>query len=348
MSKRVVLHVGLAKTGTTSFQHACHRHRRLLARHGILYPRALCGFAKNHSPLAASYLAHRPHDPTIAMKVVPRAAAVARLAAEMAASPCPVTLLSSEHFSIHFDLYEAAHLAEDLSAHAPEIVVAIREPYGRFLSMWNTQVTAGGALSLEDYARTILVPDNRFISIRETLSIWRETFGPERVHLVDWDAGGDVAAAILARCGMDAPMPQGARRRVSLPLSAIETLRLVNAAIAARQPADGLAAWTQRSAFSLLAHRRLARAPGAGGKPIVSPQTMRALDIIHAQDAAWLADTYGMRLASMRDRLLEGEPADVDERTRAEADAVLRKVSRGLWPVSSAAVRIASLARRSR
>ena len=75
---------------------------------------------------------------------------------------------------------------------------------------------------------------------------------------------------------------------------------------------------------------------------------MRALDIIHAQDAAWLADTYGLRLASTRDRLLEGEPAAVDERTRAEADAVLRKVSRGLWPVSSAAVRIASLARRSR
>ncbi len=347
MAKRIVVHIGLAKTGTTSFQHDCHRHRRLLARHGLLYPRASCGFAKNHSPLAASYLAHRPHDPTIAMKVMPREQAVAALKAEIDASPCPVALLSSEHVSIHFDLYEAGHLAEDFAAYAPEIVVAIREPYGRFLSMWNTQVTAGGHLSIEDYARTILVPDNRFISIRETLSIWRETFGPERVHLVDWDAGGDVGAAILAHCGvtdggMDAPLPQGARRRVSLPLGAIETLRLVNEMIAARQPAQNFAAWAQRSAFSLLARRRLARETCAGAKPIVSEQTMQALDMIHAQDSAWLAESCGMTLASTRDRLVVGDPPAVDERQRTEAEALLRKVSRGLWPLSAALVRIAS------
>ena len=343
MAKRVVFHVGLAKTGTTSFQHDCHRHRRLLACHGVLYPRATCGFARNHSPLAASYLAHRPHDPTIAMKVMPRAQAVAALETEIDASSCPVALLSSEHFSIHFDLYEAGHLAEDFVAYGPEIVVAIREPYGRFLSMWNTQVTAGGSLSLEDYARTILVPDNRFISIRETLAIWRDRFGPERVHLVDWNAGGDVGAAILARCGMTAPLPRGARRRVSLPLAAIETLRLVNEAIAARQSANNLGAWAQRSAFSVLARRRLARAARAEGKPIVSEQTMQALDVIHAQDSAWLAETYGLTLASTRGRLVVGDPPGVDAAQRAEAEALLRKVSRGLWPISEALVRIAAL-----
>ena len=263
------------------------------------------------------------------------------MTAEVDASPCPVALISSEHFSIHFDPYEAEHLAEDFAAYAPEIVVAIREPYGRFLSMWNTQVTAGGALSLEEYARSVLVPDNRFISIRETLVIWRQAFGADRVHLVDWDAGDDLSAAILARCGMAAPLPQGARRRVSLPLGAIETLRLVNAAIAARQPSPGIAAWAQRSAFSWLARQRLARQPAAGGRPMVSEQTMQALDIIHAQDSAWLAETYGWGLASTRDRLEVGEPPAGTDAQRAEAEAVLRAVSRGLWQVSAALVRLA-------
>jgi hypothetical protein len=346
MTKRLVLHIGLAKTGTTSFQHDCRRHRRLLARNGVLYPRAMCGFAKNHSPLAAAYLAHRPHDPTIAMRVVPRADAVAAVTAEIEASPCPVALLSSEHFSIHFDPYEAAQLAQDFAAYAPEIVVAIREPYGRFLSMWNTQVTAGGALTLEDYARTILVPDNRFISIRETLVIWRQAFGAQRVHVIDWDAGCDPGAAILARCGADAPLPGGRRRRVSLPLGAIETLRLVNEMLAVRQPSPGVAPWAQRSAFSWLARQRLARMAFPKEKPIVSEQTIQALDAIYAQDSAWLAETYGLSLASSRDRLVVGAPPPPSDAQRIAATELLRGVSRGLWPVSTAAVRLAGRRKR--
>ena len=314
MSKRIVFHVGLAKTGTTSFQHECHRARRLLARHGVLYPRAMEGFAKNHSPLAASYLAHRPYDPTIAPRVVPRAEAAARLRAEIDASPCPLALVSSEHLSIHFDTYEAGHLAEDFSAYEPLIVVAIREPYGRFLSMWNTHVTAGGRLSLEDFGHTVLVPDNRFISIRETLAIWRETFGAERVRIIDWDSRRDLSAALLdacgiTACGIAAQLPRGRRRRASLPLPAIETLRLVNAAIVARQGAvpDDLAGWTQLSGFSTLAQWRLARRGLADANPIVSPQTMARLDAIHANDRAFLAEAYGHDLASTRERYVVGE-----------------------------------------
>ena len=334
MSKRIVFHIGLAKTGTTSFQHECRRHSRRLADAGVLYPRAMQGWAKNHSPLAASYLAHRPHDPTIAMKVVPREQAVAAVRAEIAASACPVALISSEHFSIHFDRYEAGHLAEDFTGDDCEIVVALREPYGRFLSMWNTHVTAGGHRSLEDYAGTILVPDTRFLSIRETLLIWRETFGPDRVHLVDWDAGSDVGAAILRRCGMMAPLPAAARRRVSLPLGAIERLRLVNAAIAARQTSPGVAGWAQHTAFSLLARRQLARERFADARPIVSPQTMAALDLIHEQDRGWLAKTCAFPLASTRDRFVVGDPPAVTASQQEAAEGLLHQLSRGLWPLS--------------
>ena len=334
MGNRLIVHIGLAKTGTTSFQHACHANRRLLEEHGVLYPRPMSGFARNHSPLAASYLAHRPHDPTIASRVVPRAEAVAKLVAEIDASRCAFTLLSSEHLSLHFDTHEAFQLAADFAAYDPLIVVALREPYGRFLSMWNTHVTAGGCLSLEDFGRSILVPDNRFFSIREILRVWRTVFGPAHVLIIDYDGTSDVGGAVLRECGMQTSLPQGPRRRASLPLGTIARLRAINAAIAARQtvPQGSLAAWAQLTAFSVLAQRRLANSETEEIAPIVSAQTMALLDTIYENDRAWLADTYGFALTSTRDRYVIGTPPITSEAAEASAaEALLRRVSRGLW-----------------
>ena len=352
MQRRIVFHVGLAKTGTTSFQHACRRHRRLLARHGVLYPRATLGSARNHSPLAASYLAHRPRDPTIALKVATRASAVAALRAEIDTSPCPVALVSSEHFSIHFDTHEAYQLAEDFEAYDPQIVIALREPYGRFLSMWNTHVTAGGRLTLGEFGQAVLVPDNRFISLRETLLIWREAFGPKRVHIVDYDGAGDIAAAILDRCGARIPLPPGKRRRESLPPEAIEALRCVNATIAARQtaPPDSLAAWAQLSFFSVLSRWRLPRGRSGAVGPIVSPETMAALDAIFEGDRAWLSKTYGQALdgAAARERYIIGDVAPSSDAQMLLAETLFREVSRGMWAPSQMLVELWDMARRWR
>ncbi|HYO32076.1 MAG TPA: hypothetical protein VES21_04445 [Nocardioidaceae bacterium] len=40
MARRVTMHVGLAKTGTTYLQRVCYTNRRLLKRNGVLYPGA--------------------------------------------------------------------------------------------------------------------------------------------------------------------------------------------------------------------------------------------------------------------------------------------------------------------
>ena len=48
--RRVDLHIGLEKTGTTTIQEAMHASRQRLAGHGILYPTSL-GQA-NHTALA--------------------------------------------------------------------------------------------------------------------------------------------------------------------------------------------------------------------------------------------------------------------------------------------------------
>ena len=38
--KTIYLHIGMPKTGTTALQHLCHANAKLLAEHGILYPKA--------------------------------------------------------------------------------------------------------------------------------------------------------------------------------------------------------------------------------------------------------------------------------------------------------------------
>ena len=54
--RRLVLHIGLEKTGTTSFQAFCADNRAALAARGALYPaNAECFLRLNHAPLAASY-----------------------------------------------------------------------------------------------------------------------------------------------------------------------------------------------------------------------------------------------------------------------------------------------------
>tara|TARA_R110000823_G_scaffold27609_2_gene80291 strand:+ start:1977 stop:3101 length:1125 start_codon:yes stop_codon:yes gene_type:complete len=55
--QRIVLHAGLSKTGTTSIQHNCARHRNFLEQHGIVYPVITCRgepFANHAVPLIAS------------------------------------------------------------------------------------------------------------------------------------------------------------------------------------------------------------------------------------------------------------------------------------------------------
>lgn len=341
MARHLVFHIGLAKTGTTSFQRFCHEQRRLLKRHGVLYPRAELGRAKNHSPLVASYIAHRPEGPTVATRWRPRAEAVRALTAEIDASRCATALVSSEHFSTHFDRSEALQLARDFARYEPTVVIAVREPHGRFLSSYNTHVTAGGRLPLEDYARSMLVPGTRFMSMRETILIWQEAFGAERVAIVDYDAAPDVTAAILRRCGIEVALPPGDRHRVSLDVETVEALRCVNAAIVARQavpPDASLAAWAQLSLLSILCRRHLAGLRGesvrsTAGLWAVSEQTLMELDALDAEDRQWLADTYQLVLhgSNARRRLVVAEPPPANDAQRLLADALVDKVAGPWW-----------------
>ena len=72
--RRIVFHVGLDKTGTTSLQRYLGANQAWLKRHSILYPKRNLAFdGLNHTPLVAGYIRIIPRTGTFAS---PRRAAM--------------------------------------------------------------------------------------------------------------------------------------------------------------------------------------------------------------------------------------------------------------------------------
>ncbi|WP_158815780.1 hypothetical protein [Methylocapsa sp. S129] len=237
------------------------------------------------------------------------------LAGEIDATQAGTVLISSEHFSKHFDRPEALRLATDFSRYEPRIVITLRSLHGRFLSAYNTHVTAGGWLTIEEYARSVLIPVTRYMSMRETLLIWQEAFGAERIHVIDYDAQIDVTPAILRHCGFDESLAGTGRHRnrVSLLPGNIEALRRANVAIkrtVAR--GDSLAGWAALSLLSILCRQPLAMLSSMSRRRTwaLSAPAIKALDEIAASDRQFVAETYGLALvgdAQARERILVSE-----------------------------------------
>jgi hypothetical protein len=269
-------------------------------------------------------------------------------------------LISSEHFSTHFDRSEVAELASDFAGYDLRAVAVVRDTYARFLSSYNTHVTAGGCLGLEDYARTMLVPGTRFMSAAETLRIWQDGFGADCVRVVDYDTDPDVTPALLRQCGIES-LPLGSstfRDRTSLDPGTVEALRSANQTIRERQttaPEASLAAWLQMSAFSILARRRLGSA-AQDRQPMVwrvGSQTLASLDAIAADDRRFLADTFGLSSGSSvgRARIVVVDRPAADLAQAARGQHVAKEVMRGRWGASESLVgvssRLAALRRRA-
>ncbi len=141
---KVIFHIGLERTGTTSFQQFCTRHARQLARQSVLYPVKCLAFAKlNHAPLAASYLnPQRPPDFYLQTRHT-RDLLLKSLRKEIEGSGAKTVIISSEHFSSRFRLQETAALAHDFSDYDCKVVVVIRDHFRRFLSSYSVHIMSG-------------------------------------------------------------------------------------------------------------------------------------------------------------------------------------------------------------
>src|SRR6476646_70067 len=125
MSKRIVFHIGLERTGTTSFQLLCSKHSDALLENGVLYPKENLGFTtdlEQHAYLAACYLPEQSQGFCFLPDNITRKDIVESLLEEADRTDAETVLISSEFFSSRFGEIEIGRLAQDFAAYDCHLV----------------------------------------------------------------------------------------------------------------------------------------------------------------------------------------------------------------------------------
>lgn len=220
MARRIFIHAGQHKTGTTSVQHYVERHAAFLTAHGITpfrdWKPDLSGVADGPLPCNAKMIANALIRPSLSTPMRLSRAALplddaawqSRLPALREALrdvPTDAVLMSAEAFSFLRTPAERQRLDELCDGFEWEALMFLREP-ASFLASWELQITHSGLATAEgavagqgifdvspkswlvDHAaiRTFWGDQGRFLS-------YEEAMGPK----------GSVIPALLERIGLD-------------------------------------------------------------------------------------------------------------------------------------------------
>lgn len=232
--KRLYLHIGFNKTGSTSLQQCLYQNRAVLETSGYLYPgTSQDSYMQNqqHTPLAAS-LPNRTITWLRPRKQATLDQALPDLLAAIAASPASSVILSSEAFGGLDMTPEGVRLvAEKLGQHFDLCIIAyIRRQDSYLLSAYQEEIKNGGSHSFA-FDR---YPANRQLYFNRRLAPWRDVFGAERVIVRPFDPKFwpdsrleyDFLDAIGApRAGIE-PLEKPANE--SLDIETVEFLRQLN------------------------------------------------------------------------------------------------------------------------
>lgn len=326
MARRVFLHIGTMKTGTSYLQRLWWHHRDELARRGLLVPGELeydHRFAAMVVRDGAEALAGRLTDRQLG--------AWERILAETAATGGDA-IISNEIFC-NADAGPAREALRRLDGVAEEVhVVLTARDLGRILpSAWQQRIQQGRAGSFERYWRRARSegPDGTFrrhYDLAGILDRWTDGVPPERVHVVVHPRGGAPKDWLWHRmCEVTGVDPSGLATdiggaRESLGLAEIEVLRSLNAILRSR--------WSERRITDLAGYLRRTLVPEvlvpAEGERFVAPP--EAL-VWAGEEGRCTAD-----LLASRDYDVVGDPADlvpdVDQPGRTPADVTPPEVAR--------------------
>ena len=150
---KIFLHIGMAKTGTTSIQRFCMENREQLATNGIYYPASVMNRHGNHTCLAAySHDNDRTTPLKMELGIVDndkiqkfRRLIFQGLSAEFAAQKPESVFMSNEHLSIMPNPSEIERLRNLLRAFSDDItvIVYVRKQMDQHVALHATRVLRG-------------------------------------------------------------------------------------------------------------------------------------------------------------------------------------------------------------
>jgi hypothetical protein len=211
--KRIYLHIGTHKTGSTSIQAFLRANRRRLEKHGIsLFNGSIDRF--NHIEL---YLAAiRPERDSFAkqklrIKTGPSFTAVVRgrVASFLASSRTSSVLMTTEGLSLlrHADEIERLRLLLDADHNQVSVILYLRERE-QFIESYKKQIfkVPGRAFSDDPASVFYVEPGTWLTDYDAIIDAFRGGFGKDAVSIIDYDAEierrGDVLPSFVEALGL--------------------------------------------------------------------------------------------------------------------------------------------------
>lgn len=231
MTRKVLLHIGLPKTGTTFLQEALWANKTALRERGVLLP----GQDRRRHLLASLDLRE---DPKLARRPGDVAHPWRDLVDEVLAWDGPTAVISHEFFAAasQAQVRRAVESFPEIELH---VIVTARDMVGLGLSRWQEWVKNGGRAGVDAYPGTDdYDPTDEWgwgsFDLADILDRWGSVIVHERIHVLPMVTGAraeDLWERFLEVLGLEAdglPAPEEARNR-SLGLVEVELLRRVNA-----------------------------------------------------------------------------------------------------------------------
>ncbi len=241
-SRRVFLHVGLPKTGTTYLQRALWLNRERLADQGVFVPGDSPVF---HQRAARDLLGRRAREAGEEKLV----GSWQQLVDQVTEAAAPSTVVSEE-FLVYVRPRQARAIERAFRPAELNIVITVRD-LGRVLgSAWQHELTKGHTSTWPDFVRAIQAPDQGGVrvgvgfwmryDVRRVLETWEALLPPERIHVVIVPPAGAGQGVLLERFCVATDLDPGPLkppdREVNISLGAVEAeaLRRLNVALAGR------------------------------------------------------------------------------------------------------------------
>jgi hypothetical protein len=233
MARRVFLHIGAPKTGSTYVQHVLWHNRGALKRAGILLP----GSAAAHDQAMTDLRAVSWRDPNATWTWDQLAARAARWNGDV--------IISNEALGGATEA-QAARAVASLRPAEVHVVVATRDLWRTFPSMWQQSVRARTTWRFETFIRA--VEEGRFETFWEMhtgnrmLRRWGDLVPAEHRHLITVPPAGAPTGTLWQRFAGVFGIPDGVCEladpapNTSLGAAEIEVLRRVNQALGDRYP----------------------------------------------------------------------------------------------------------------
>lgn len=319
MQQRVIIHIGVPKTGTTAVQKFLCDNRNALLGAGWLYPGNICrGFGQHD--LAFLLGGGYPEWAT----VQPRSLAelLALLRQEITSVPHRQLLISSENFYLLCSPQALADCLRELGYAPGEvgIVVYLRRQDDAVESWYNQAVKAQGyAGTLSEHAAAA----GDLWDYATRLARWAEVFGADNMSVHCYSTGGDVRHDFLRVLGIGPAdfVFSDTRENREINRDILEFQRLLNC-----EPLE----IQEKRRF----HRQLialsAEAHGSGifcEAPCMDRDMRAQIMAAHAVGNAHVAERYFGRsvLFAETGQVMDGEAAGTEYRLTADKEAYIRR-----------------------